>query len=239
MEPHRESSQGAGSDATTVQSNQQQSETETLARRRNRTLRNLLIASLRRLRRAHRRFQRSGDWDGGRVARLMGWPAWSGRATERAAEHRRRVRGRPARPRPKRAVRLPRFTGHASQQQRQRRGKRDPRQPDEAASVCLSGWSGPVRIQYRVWSPGVADAGGPVDGAVQETNFVFTSPWPPGSPFYYYPTHINYALNFHDGGFYLHDRLVALPARTWGEPTASGGFARMKVIQPLAALRSP
>ncbi|HEY7093067.1 MAG TPA: L,D-transpeptidase [Ktedonobacterales bacterium] len=39
----------------------------------------------------------------------------------------------------------------------------------------------------------------------KKTNFVFTSPWPPGSPFYYYPTHINYALNFHDGGFYLHD----------------------------------
>jgi len=39
----------------------------------------------------------------------------------------------------------------------------------------------------------------------KRANFVFTSPWPPGSPFYYYPTHINYALNFHDGGFYLHD----------------------------------
>jgi hypothetical protein len=39
----------------------------------------------------------------------------------------------------------------------------------------------------------------------KRTDFVFTSPWPPGSPFYYYPTHINYALNFHDGGFYLHD----------------------------------
>jgi len=37
------------------------------------------------------------------------------------------------------------------------------------------------------------------------TNTEFTSPWPVGSPYYYYPTHINYALNFHDGGFYLHD----------------------------------
>jgi L,D-transpeptidase catalytic domain len=37
------------------------------------------------------------------------------------------------------------------------------------------------------------------------TDITFTSPWPPGSPFYYYPTHINYALNFHDGGYYLHD----------------------------------
>ena len=39
----------------------------------------------------------------------------------------------------------------------------------------------------------------------KQSNFWFNSPWPPGSPFYYYPTHINYALNFHDGGFYLHD----------------------------------
>lgn len=37
------------------------------------------------------------------------------------------------------------------------------------------------------------------------TNITFTSPWPEGSPYYYYPTHINYALLFHDGGYYLHD----------------------------------
>jgi lipoprotein-anchoring transpeptidase ErfK/SrfK len=37
------------------------------------------------------------------------------------------------------------------------------------------------------------------------TDITFYSPWPVGSAFYYYPTHINYALNFHDGGFYLHD----------------------------------
>jgi lipoprotein-anchoring transpeptidase ErfK/SrfK len=36
-------------------------------------------------------------------------------------------------------------------------------------------------------------------------NMTFTSPWPKGSPYYYYPTHINYALQFKSGGFYLHD----------------------------------
>jgi lipoprotein-anchoring transpeptidase ErfK/SrfK len=36
-------------------------------------------------------------------------------------------------------------------------------------------------------------------------NLTFTSPWPRGSPFWYYPTHINYALMFKYGGFYLHD----------------------------------
>lgn len=33
----------------------------------------------------------------------------------------------------------------------------------------------------------------------------FTSPWPPGSPYYYGPTHINYALLFKEGGYFLHD----------------------------------
>jgi hypothetical protein len=36
----------------------------------------------------------------------------------------------------------------------------------------------------------------------QET---FISPFPQGSPYWYYPTHINYALEFKSGGFYLHD----------------------------------
>ena len=34
---------------------------------------------------------------------------------------------------------------------------------------------------------------------------VFTSPWPKGSPHYYEPTPINYALLFKEGGFFLHD----------------------------------
>lgn len=33
----------------------------------------------------------------------------------------------------------------------------------------------------------------------------FTSPWPPGSPYYYEPTHVNYALMFRAGGYFLHD----------------------------------
>jgi lipoprotein-anchoring transpeptidase ErfK/SrfK len=36
-------------------------------------------------------------------------------------------------------------------------------------------------------------------------NLTFTSPWPKGSPNYYFPTHINYALMFKSGGFFLHD----------------------------------
>ena len=34
---------------------------------------------------------------------------------------------------------------------------------------------------------------------------MFSSPWPPGSPNWYAPTHINYAMEFREGGFYMHD----------------------------------
>lgn len=33
----------------------------------------------------------------------------------------------------------------------------------------------------------------------------FTSPWPAGSPYWYPPTFINYALEWRAGGFFLHD----------------------------------
>jgi lipoprotein-anchoring transpeptidase ErfK/SrfK len=33
----------------------------------------------------------------------------------------------------------------------------------------------------------------------------FYSPWPPGSPYWYAPTHITYALEWRAGGFFLHD----------------------------------
>jgi lipoprotein-anchoring transpeptidase ErfK/SrfK len=39
----------------------------------------------------------------------------------------------------------------------------------------------------------------------KETNVTFYSPWPPGSPYYYSPEHINYALNFAAGGYFIHD----------------------------------
>jgi lipoprotein-anchoring transpeptidase ErfK/SrfK len=40
---------------------------------------------------------------------------------------------------------------------------------------------------------------------LKQSPTVFTSSEPPGSPFYYAPTPINYALEYHPGGFYLHD----------------------------------
>ncbi|MBJ7608571.1 MAG: L,D-transpeptidase [Candidatus Dormibacteraeota bacterium] len=37
------------------------------------------------------------------------------------------------------------------------------------------------------------------------THFTFISPWPKGSPFYYYPSVANYAMGFAGGGYYIHD----------------------------------
>jgi lipoprotein-anchoring transpeptidase ErfK/SrfK len=36
------------------------------------------------------------------------------------------------------------------------------------------------------------------------TNTVFTSPWPPGSQYYYSPMPVAYAMEFLGGGFFLH-----------------------------------
>jgi len=36
-------------------------------------------------------------------------------------------------------------------------------------------------------------------------NTTFYSPWPPSSPYYYTPEHVNYAFFFRGVGFYLHD----------------------------------
>ena len=44
--------------------------------------------------------------------------------------------------------------------------------------------------------------------------FVFHSPWPPGSPYWYPPTPVNWAMDFFDGDF-LHDDP--------GEPTSAFG----------------
>lgn len=50
----------------------------------------------------------------------------------------------------------------------------------------------------------------------KRANTTFYSPWPRSSPFYYTPEHINYALNFRAGGFYIHD----LPSRQMFGPGA-------------------
>jgi lipoprotein-anchoring transpeptidase ErfK/SrfK len=39
----------------------------------------------------------------------------------------------------------------------------------------------------------------------KSANVMFHSPWPPSSPYYYSPEHIDYALLFRAGGFYIHD----------------------------------
>jgi hypothetical protein len=43
----------------------------------------------------------------------------------------------------------------------------------------------------------------PITSKVEDT--IFYSPWPPGSPFYYTPEHVDYALYFRAKGYYIHD----------------------------------
>ena len=61
----------------------------------------------------------------------------------------------------------------------------------------------------------------------KSADIVFHSPWPVGSPYYYTPEHINYALLFRAGGFYIHDapwREVFGPGSESLHFTPSGGL---------------
>jgi hypothetical protein len=60
----------------------------------------------------------------------------------------------------------------------------------------------------------------------KSANVVFHSPWPASSPYYYTPEHVNYALLFRAGGFYIHDapwREVFGPGSESPHGTPSGG----------------
>lgn len=39
----------------------------------------------------------------------------------------------------------------------------------------------------------------------KQSPFQFISPWPPSSPFYYYPSWVNYVIEFASGGYFIHD----------------------------------
>ncbi len=61
----------------------------------------------------------------------------------------------------------------------------------------------------------------------KSADVMFHSPWPLGSPYYYAPEHINYALLFRAGGFYIHDapwREVFGPGSQSLHFTPSGGL---------------
>ncbi len=53
--------------------------------------------------------------------------------------------------------------------------------------------------------PGLETPTGVFSVRWKETNVTFISPWPQGSPYYYSPEHIDYALYFLDYGYYIHD----------------------------------
>jgi lipoprotein-anchoring transpeptidase ErfK/SrfK len=53
--------------------------------------------------------------------------------------------------------------------------------------------------------------------------YVFHSPWPPGSPYYYPPTPVTWAMEFYDGDF-LHDD-PGEPSNDFGSDSQNGYFA--------------
>nr|BBH90017.1 hypothetical protein KTC_47680 [Thermosporothrix sp. COM3] len=62
---------------------------------------------------------------------------------------------------------------------------------------------------------------------LRDTNMVFKSPFPKGSPYWYEDTPINYGILYHDGGYFLHDspwRLDYGPGKQFPH-TDSGGAA--------------
>lgn len=53
--------------------------------------------------------------------------------------------------------------------------------------------------------PGLVTPAGTFHVQQKVTDLNFISPWPASSPNYYAPEHVNYALYFHDVGYYIHD----------------------------------
>ena len=53
--------------------------------------------------------------------------------------------------------------------------------------------------------PALATPTGTYHVFIKQSPTTFYSPFPPGSPYWYPPTHINYALEWKGGGFFLHD----------------------------------
>lgn len=70
--------------------------------------------------------------------------------------------------------------------------------------------------------------------------YEFISPWPPGSPFYYAPSPVNYAMLFRSGGYFIHDapwRSAFGPGTNGpGQPGTDYGGSHGCVNTPLAPM---
>jgi lipoprotein-anchoring transpeptidase ErfK/SrfK len=55
------------------------------------------------------------------------------------------------------------------------------------------------------------------------TPFTFVSPWPPGSPYWYPPTPVTWAMPFYDGDFLHND--PGEPASAFGKGSEYGAYA--------------
>jgi lipoprotein-anchoring transpeptidase ErfK/SrfK len=202
MEPQRESSQGGGA---STQSNSQQSGDEMLAKRRTRTLRHLLIASLLV---CVALIGVSSVLVTGTAGALRG--SWGGLpgigAPGNAQQNIGDAMGQNA-PGPGPNIPCDCQSSQVSLVNNSISGVGREILVNLTKQHLYAYQDGQVVFEFDIASgrPELPTPVGRWTVLFKRTDFTFTSPWPPGSPFYYYPTHINYALNFHDGGFYLHD----------------------------------
>jgi lipoprotein-anchoring transpeptidase ErfK/SrfK len=72
--------------------------------------------------------------------------------------------------------------------------------------------------------PGLRTPTGSYTVYLKEQNVYFFSPWPQGDPNYYPPMFIAYAMEFLDGGYFLHTD-PAEPAAAFGPGSENGPYA--------------
>ena len=53
--------------------------------------------------------------------------------------------------------------------------------------------------------PGLPTLTGTTHIMARYSPYLMVSPWGPGSPYYYAPSWVQYAMLFHDGGYFIHD----------------------------------
>ncbi|HET9782559.1 MAG TPA: L,D-transpeptidase [Candidatus Dormibacteraeota bacterium] len=72
--------------------------------------------------------------------------------------------------------------------------------------------------------PGLRTPTGTFSVFLKEQDVTFTSPWPQGDPNYYQPMQVAYAMEFLDGGYFLHTDADE-PVAAFGQGSEDGQYA--------------
>jgi lipoprotein-anchoring transpeptidase ErfK/SrfK len=204
MESNQESNQGAEGGASSTQSNHQQPQDQRLAGRRSRTLRNLVLLSLIV---CIALIGVSSLLVTGTAGALRGsWGGLPGIGAQRNTQQNIGNVG-PNQPGPDIIPSCDCQSAQVSLVNTNITGQGHEIVVNLAKQQLYAYLDGQLQFTYLVTTgrPELPTPIGRWSVLFKATDITFYSPWPVGSSFYYYPTHINYALNFHDGGFYLHD----------------------------------